>query len=118
MKTLDFLGIRALQLDFFLLKHVGEKIRTRILKSGYASVELYAHENNIPKSTLSEIITGKNDPRLTTLAKICAGLGISLSELFRDPAIEGWVSESAPTYKPRHSSPARKGSKGKDGKKV
>jgi len=83
-------------LDF--LKHIGERIRRRILDGGYASIELYAHEHRIPKSTLSEILSGKNDPRLTTLAKICSGLEISLSELFRDPFVEEWVRESAPKY--------------------
>lgn len=93
-------------MDF--LKHIGERIRTRILNRGYASIEIYAHEHRIPKSTLSEIITGKNDPRLTTLAKICAGLEITLSELFRDPSVEEWVREKAPAYIARRPSSPRK----------
>lgn len=100
-----------------LLKHIGEKIRSQILRNGYPSVELYAHENDIPKSTLSEIITGKNDPRLSTLAKICAGLGISLSDLFRDPALEAWVREKAPKYQARRPS-SHRGTKDSGGKKT
>lgn len=100
-----------------LLKHIGEKIRSQILRNGYPSIELYAHENDIPKSTLSEIITGKNDPRLSTLAKICAGLEITLSELLRDPAVDIWVREKAPKYSTRRPTSARRGSKASDGKK-
>jgi transcriptional regulator with XRE-family HTH domain len=101
-----------------LLKHIGEKIRSQILRSGYASIELYAHENDIPKSTLSEIITGKNDPRLSTLARICAGLDMTLSDLFRDPALDAWVRERAPKYASRRSASASKGLKENGGKRV
>ena len=101
-----------------LLKHIGEKIRSQILRNGYASIELYAHENDIPKSTLSEIITGKNDPRLTTLAKICAGLEMTLSDLFRDPALDAWVRERAPDYAARRPTPTAKGSKRRAARKT
>jgi transcriptional regulator with XRE-family HTH domain len=86
-----------------LLKLTGDRIRALVLGRGYNSVELFAHENRIPKSTLSEILNGKNDPKLTTLAKICAGLEIPLSELLRDPEIDTWVREVAPKYDPRVS---------------
>ena len=96
-------------MDF--LKHMGQRIKGRILRSGYQSIELFAHEHDIPKSTLSEILNGKNDPRLTTLAKICSGLEIPLSELFQDPAIELWVRDSAPKYHARRPASGRKGAK-------
>lgn len=91
-----------------VLKHFGEKVREKILRRGYASMELFAHENRIPKSTLSEILNGKNDPKLTTVAKICSGLEMTLSELFHDPSLDQWVQESAPDYISRKPSPARK----------
>jgi transcriptional regulator with XRE-family HTH domain len=102
-----------------LLKHIGENIRRRIQsRSDYGSIELFAHENQIPKSTLSEILNGKNDPKLTTLAKICSGLEIPLADLFMDPAIESWVRESAGKYNPRSRHSTRKSPKGKgDSKK-
>lgn len=97
-----------------LLKHLGENIRRRILSKGeYVSIEIFAHENQIPKSTLSEILNGKNDPRLTTLAKICSGLNIPLSDLFHDPIIESWVRESAGKYNPRRRKVVRKSPKEK-----
>jgi transcriptional regulator with XRE-family HTH domain len=91
-----------------VLKHFGEKVREKILRKGYASVELFAHENRIPKSTLSEILNGKNDPKLTTVAKICSGLGITLSDFFQDPLLNVWVQESAPAYISRSRSAGRK----------
>ena len=86
-------------MDHFL-KITGERIRTLVSGRGYASMELFAHENSIPKSTLSELLSGKNDPKLSTLAKICAGLEIPLSELLRDSEIDAWVREVAPKYDP------------------
>jgi transcriptional regulator with XRE-family HTH domain len=84
-----------------LLKLTGERIKALVLRHGYNSIELFAHENRIPKSTLSELLNGKNDPKLSTLAKICAGLEIPLSELLRDAEIDNWVREKAPGYDPR-----------------
>jgi transcriptional regulator with XRE-family HTH domain len=86
-----------------LLKITGDRIKALVARRGYASVELFAHENRIAKSTLSEILNGKNDPKLTTLAKICSGLEISLSELLRDSEIDSWVRDEAPKYDPRSS---------------
>jgi transcriptional regulator with XRE-family HTH domain len=100
-----------------ILKITGERIRSLVLGRGYASIELFAHEHGIPKSTLSELLNGKNDPKLTTLAKICAGLEIPLSDLLADPGIDSWVREVAPGYDPR--SPRQKSGKtgGKTGKR-
>ena len=83
------------------LELIGERIRSRIAASGVKSVEQFAHENEIPKSTLSELLNGKNNPRLTTLAKICAGLEISLADLLDHEPINSWVRESAPGYFPK-----------------
>ena len=93
-------------MDF--LEILGERIRGRIEASGIRSVERFAHENEIPKSTLSELLNGKNNPRLTTLAKICAGLEISLSDLLRDDALDTWVRDSAPRYNARGGKPPPK----------
>lgn len=97
-----------------LLKITGDRIRDMVRGRGYPSVELFAHENRIPKSTLSEILNGKNDPKLSTLAKICSGLEISLSELLRAPEIDVWVREGAPKYDAKTK--AKAGKKAKSGK--
>jgi len=80
------------------LEIIGERIRSRIKASGVKSVERFAHENGIPKSTLSELLNGKNNPRLTTLARICAGLEVSMADLLDTEAINSWVRESSPHY--------------------
>ena len=77
----------------------GEKVKARILSEGYPTIELFAHEHNIPKSTLSELIRGKNDPRLTTFFKICAALNTTPSEFLKDEDIDLWVKERAPDYR-------------------
>ena len=77
---------------------LGESIRNRIFASNYRTEEKFAHENDIKKSTLSELLNGKNNPKLTTLAKIASGLEITLSELLRGPEIDSWVREKAPKY--------------------
>lgn len=99
-----------------LLKITGDRIKALVGRRGYASIELFAHENSIAKSTLSEILSGKNDPKLSTLAKICAGLEISLSELLRDGEIDTWVREEAPRYDSR-APKAKAGKSGKKGRK-
>ena len=88
-----------------ILGYVGEKLRQRILKGGYETVELFAHENGIPKSTLSELLSGKNDPRLTTLLKIFSALETTPGEFLKDHEIDSWVRETAPRY----SSKAKRG---------
>jgi DNA-binding Xre family transcriptional regulator len=101
-----------------LLKLTGERIKGLLAKRGHASVELFAHENRIAKSTMSELINGKNDPKLSTLAKICSGLEISLSELLRDSEIDLWVRDEAPKYDPRTAkAKVAKASKSYQGKK-
>ena len=84
---------------------LAESIRNRILASNYKTEEEFAHGNGIPKSTLSELLSGRKNPRLTTLAKICAGLEITLSELLQDSGIDIWVREKAQKYDPRTAKP-------------
>ena len=92
-----------------ILNYLGEKLRQQILKSGYETVELFAHEHGIPKSTLSEVLSGKNDPRITTLLKICSALETTPAELLKDREIDLWVKESAPRYGARTKSGNKNG---------
>ncbi len=77
---------------------MGARIREKILSTGTKSVELFAHEHGIAKSTLSEIINGKKDMRLSTLARIAAALDMNLSELLDDPRMDALVREAQPEY--------------------
>lgn len=63
-------------------KAFGAVLRTlRIQKTGKSAL-LFSYENDIPKSTLTRIERGENEPQLITLKKIAEGFGWSLSELF------------------------------------
>ncbi len=83
-------------MDF--LELVGKRIKNRIHDGGFKTVEAFAFETDIRKSTLSEIISGKNNPTIRTLARIASALGITLSELFHDSNIDSWVREKGAHY--------------------
>jgi transcriptional regulator with XRE-family HTH domain len=63
-----------------------ETIRTNlrrfILENGYPSVERFAHENAIDKTTLSRILNGKREPRLSTLIRIAESLNLTLNDFY------------------------------------
>lgn len=39
----------------------------------------------VPRSTISDIITGKTMPRIDTLEQLAAGLKVSINDLFDSP---------------------------------
>lgn len=39
----------------------------------------------VPRSTISDIITGKTMPRMDTMEKLAAGLNVSINDLFESP---------------------------------
>ena len=39
----------------------------------------------VPRSTISDIITGKTMPRIDTLEQLAAGLKVSINDLFESP---------------------------------
>jgi len=62
---------------------LAESIQKRIKKAGYETIEKFCFENEIPKSTFSEFLSGKYDPKLSTLEKISEALGTSVSQLLK-----------------------------------
>lgn len=60
-------------------------LRRFILEGGYPSVERFAHENAIDKTTLSRILNGKREPRLSTLIKIAECLNLTLNDFYLIP---------------------------------
>ena len=60
-------------------------LRRFILEGGYPSVERFAHENAIDKTTLSRILNGKREPRLSTLIKIAECLNLTLNDFYLTP---------------------------------
>lgn len=63
------------------INHIRENIRKKILDAGYTTVEKFAYENGLTKSTITRAINGSRNPRLITLIDIANALGINLSEL-------------------------------------
>lgn len=60
-------------------------ICSRILalrKERNLTIEQLAYRSGISKGGLSEIERNKKEPRIYTVLKICAGLGITLKEFF------------------------------------
>ncbi|MBQ8482664.1 helix-turn-helix transcriptional regulator [bacterium] len=45
-------------------------------------MEKFAYQSGIAKGGLSEIERGMKEPRVYTILKVCAGLGISVQEFF------------------------------------
>ena len=57
-------------------------LRRRIADSGYPSIERFAHENGIDKTTLSRILSGQREPKISTLFKIAESLNLTLNDLY------------------------------------
>jgi transcriptional regulator with XRE-family HTH domain len=73
---------------------LGQTIKRQIEAKGYPTVEGFAHEHAIPKGTLSKIVNGKVDAKISTLLRISQALGISVTELFPAHPVPGnWVME-------------------------
>jgi transcriptional regulator with XRE-family HTH domain len=77
---------------------LGARIRICIEKAGYRTVEEFAFAFGIGKSTLSEVLTGKKSPTVSTLARWANALEIPLVEFFRDERLNDWVRETPPEY--------------------
>ena len=63
------------------ITHIRENIRQKIQDAGYATIEKFAYENGLTKSTITRAINGSRNPRLVTLIEIANALNINLSEL-------------------------------------
>jgi transcriptional regulator with XRE-family HTH domain len=77
---------------------LGARIRLCIEAAGYRTVEEFAFEFGIGKSTLSDVLTGKKSPTVTTLARWANALGIPMREFFEDKRLDEWVREAPPEY--------------------
>lgn len=82
-------------------RSLGQTIKRQIAAKGYPTVEIFAHEHSIPKGTLSKIVNGKVDAKVSTLLRISQALGVSMSEFFpAHPVPENWVMERpVPDYR-------------------
>ena len=69
--------------DIELLTVLGKNIAKAIKKRGFESQEQFAWEIDLPKTTLSRIIRGKGDVRISKLAKIARALKVKVDDLLK-----------------------------------
>ena len=69
-----------LNLDFFQ-GNLRDNTRKEIAKQGFKSVEEFARAHDIDKSTLSRMMNGNREPRLSTLLRISLALDVTIDEL-------------------------------------
>ena len=77
---------------------LGARIRICIERSGYRTVEEFAFTHGLGKSTLSDVLTGKKSPTVSTLARWANALGIPMRDFFEDRRLDEWVREAPPGY--------------------
>ncbi len=84
----------------FYCKTIGEAIRRIRTEKYKKSAIMFAYENDIPKSTLTRIERGENEPQVITLKKIAEAFGWSMSELFEN--IEKELPKNFKIYEDEH----------------
>ncbi|MBL0358805.1 MAG: helix-turn-helix transcriptional regulator [Chitinophagaceae bacterium] len=62
---------------------IGERIRTHRIKKNMTQNDL-AIECKFEKASMSRIESGKSNPTIRTLYKICKALDVQITELFKD----------------------------------
>ncbi len=70
--------------DTIFLEKLGQSIQHEILKQGYNSTYDFWQkkaQGNLSKTTLTYIIKGKIDPKVTTLEALAKLLGVDIREL-------------------------------------
>jgi transcriptional regulator with XRE-family HTH domain len=84
------------RVDAYISLDVAEMIRRNLVfwirQRGYATDEKFAHEKNIPKSTLSQVKNKIRIPRVDTLDHLARALELPLYALFKvpDPRPSDW----------------------------
>ena len=83
------------KIDQQYLRGLGRRINFLILQKGFSSpYEFWIEKSDdlFSRATLNYILTGKANPRATTLRAIAEGLGVHLKELLD-------YEDKAPTYR-------------------
>ena len=70
-----------------MLNHTLLRLTELSEKEGFTLYRL-AKKSSIPYSTLNSLFKNNNDPTVSTLQKLCNGLGITLSEFFSSKEFE------------------------------
>ncbi|HNP32165.1 MAG TPA: helix-turn-helix transcriptional regulator [Flavobacterium sp.] len=69
-------------MDKSLSYKVGQRIKEIRTEKNISQQDL-ASKCNFEKSNMSRIEAGRTDPKLTTLERICKGLDVDITELFK-----------------------------------
>lgn len=75
---------------------IGRRVDFCLRRQGYRSHEEFAHAIGFPKSTLSRLMRGMIDPRVSTLDRLAAGLGMSLVEMLSAGGFEAQEPSRTP----------------------
>lgn len=65
----------------------------KLRESSNLTLEQLAYQSGISKGGLSEIERNLKEPRMYTIVKICAGLGISAKDFFSFDEIDRFINE-------------------------
>lgn len=76
---------------------IGEAVKIRIFelcKNNNITINTLANLSGITQSTLNNIVSGRNrSTTISTIKKLCDGLGISIQEFFNSDCFEGLEQE-------------------------
>lgn len=77
--------------------NIGEAVRQRIIvlcQSRNISINKLCANSGITQSTVNNIVNGRNkSATISTIKKLCDGLGITIQEFFNDPLFHGLEQE-------------------------
>lgn len=82
--------------EFAEISLIRNNIRKEIVRAGYKSVELFAYENGLDKSTLSRFFSGQREPRIGTLVRIAHALEIPLKNLMDEAELPVMMAAERP----------------------
>ena len=99
------------------LETLRQNIRSSLTAAGYRSVELFAHEHGLEKSTLSRILSGKREPKITTILRIAQALGVTLDVLCYAHTVGPKISDLDSHYKASKSERSGHAAKSSSAKK-
>ena len=86
-----------------IFETIRKGLAQRIKMAGYKSFELFAHEHSLSKSTLSLILNGKREPKISTLVKIANALETDVQSLLCIPNQVEKVEDSKKDLKKKES---------------
>ena len=77
--------------------HIGEAVKERILelcREHDISVNKLSSMSGVPQSTVNNIVSGRNNSAtVSTIKKLCDGLGITIEEFFNSELFRGLEQE-------------------------